>query len=142
MNKDEVNDDEMAALGLLRIPKAQPFKIGDQDGELRPIEVHSVRPVRRVGPEGNIRSDLVVEITQSFRPTAMPGARFRGGCTLIIDLATAEVRYMVRKKVDSPYRFANQMKFGMASSDGLHANYFADGAAVREPFALMHHVHG
>jgi hypothetical protein len=142
MNKDEVNDDEMAALGLLRIPKAQPLKIGDQDGELRPIEVHSVRPVRRVGPEGNIRSDLVVEITQSFRPTAMPGARFRGGCTLIIDLATAEVRYMVRKKVDSPYRFANQMKFGMASSDGLHANYFADGAAVREPFALMHHVHG
>ena len=61
-----------------------------------------MRPVRRVGPDGNIRSDLVVEITQTFRPTAMPGARFRGGCTLIIDLATAEVRYMVRKKVDSP----------------------------------------
>ncbi len=142
MNRDLVNDDEMAALGLLRIPKAQPFKIGDQDGELRPIEVHSVRPVRRVGPEGNIRSDLVVEITQTFRPTAMPGAQFRGGCTLIIDLATAEVRYMVRKKVVSPYRFADQMKFGMASSDGLYANYFADGAAAREPFALMHHVHG
>jgi hypothetical protein len=142
MNRDRVNDDEAAALGLLRIPTAQPFKIGDQDGELRPIEVHSVRPVRRVGPEGNILSDLVVEITQTFRPTAMPGARFRGGCTLIIDLPTAEVRYMVRKKVVSPYRFADQMKFGMASSDGLHGNYFADGAAAREPFALMHHVHG
>ena len=60
-----------------------------------------MRPARRVGPDGNIRSDLVVEITQTFRPTGMPGGRFRGGCTLLIDLATAEVRYMVRKKVDS-----------------------------------------
>jgi Subtilase family len=140
MDKDQVSDDEMIALGLLRIPKPQPYKIGDQDGELRDIEVHSVRPVRRVGPDGNIRSDLVVEITQSFRPTG--GGRFRGGCTLLIDLATAEVRYMVRKKVASPARFADQMKFAMATSDDLHSNYFADTTAAREPFALMHHVHG
>jgi hypothetical protein len=142
MDKDQVSDDEMTALGLLRIPKPQPYKIGDQDGELREIEVHSVRPVRRVGPDGNIRSDLVVEITQSFRPAGIPGGRFRGGCTLLIDLATAEVRYMVRKKVVSPTRFADQMKFGIETSDDLHSNYFADATAAREPFALMHHVHG
>jgi hypothetical protein len=142
MNKDSVGDDELAALGLLRIDKPQPYRIGTHDGELRRIEVHSVRPVRRVGPDGNIRSDLVVEITQSFRPTAMPGARFRGGCTLIIDLATAEVRYMVRKKVDSPWRIQNQMGFAMATGDGLHGNYFDDQGNVREPFAMIHHVHG
>ena len=138
----EVSDTEIAALGLRRIQRPQPFKIGDQDGELRKIEVHSVRPVRRVGPDGNIRSDLVVEITQSFRPKGMPGRRFRGGCTLLIDLATAEVRYMVRKKVDSANRLAEQVQFGIDTSDGLHGNYFADPAGVREPFALMHHVHG
>jgi hypothetical protein len=138
----EVSDTEIAALGLRRIQKPQPFKIGDQDGELRKIEVHSVRPVRRVGPDGNIRADLVVEITQTFRPKAMPGRRFRGGCTLLIDLATAEVRYMVRKKVDSANRLAEQVQFGIDNSDGLHGNYFADPAGVREPFALMHHVHG
>jgi hypothetical protein len=138
----EVSDDEISALGLRRIQKPQPFKIGDQDGELRKIEVHSVRPVRRVGPDGNIRSDLVVEITQTFRPTGMPGRRFRGGCTLLIDLATAEVRYMVRKKVDSPNRLTEQVQFGIDASDGLHGNYFADPAGVREPFALMHYVHG
>jgi hypothetical protein len=138
----EVSDTEIAALGLRRIQKPQPFKIGDQDGELRKIEVHSVRPVRRVGPDGNIRADLVVEITQTFRPKGMPGRRFRGGCTLLIDLATAEVRYMVRKKVDSANRLAEQVQFGIDNSDGLRGNYFADPAGVREPFALMHHVHG
>jgi Subtilase family len=142
MKPDQVSDEEISALGLLRIPKPKPFTIGDQAGELRVIEVHSVRPLRRVGPDGNIRSDLVVEITQSFRPSAIPGARYRGGCTLLIDLATAEVRYMVRKKVVNVERFAAQFKFGADASDSLHANYFADDTGVREPFALMHRVHG
>jgi hypothetical protein len=52
------------------------------------------------------------------------------------------VRYMVRKKVDSPNRLTEQVQFGIDASDGLHGNYFADPAGVREPFALMHHVHG
>jgi hypothetical protein len=142
MDPNEVSDDEITALGLFRFPGPQPFKIGDQAGVLRGIEVHSVRPARRVDPDGNVHSTLVIEITQSFRPAVMPDARFRGGCTLLIDLATAEVRYMVRKKVDSAWRFANQMKFGIDASDALHGNYFADPTAVREPFALMHHVHG
>lgn len=141
MDKKSVGDEELAALGLLRIDEPQPYRIGTYDGELRRIEVHSVRPVRRVGPDGNIRSDLVVEITQSFWPKAMPGARFRGGCTLIIDLATAEVRYMMRKKVDSPWRIKNQ--FGFAANAGdLSANYFSDQTVGREPFAMIHHVHG
>ena len=68
MDQNQVSADEISALGLLRIADNQPYKIGDQEGELRKIEVHSVRPVQRVGPDGNIRSDLVVEITQTFRP--------------------------------------------------------------------------
>jgi hypothetical protein len=142
MNPDNVSDDQLTALGLLRIQAPQPFTIGGHDGELRRIEVHSVRPVRRVSPEGNIRADLVVEITQSFRPAQAPDTRFRGGCTLIIDLATAEVRYMVRKKVDSPWRYGQQFGFAKEMGDGLHGNYFADPTNAREPFAMIHHVHG
>jgi hypothetical protein len=141
MDTEAVSDEELAALGLLRIQSPQPYRIGTQDGELRRIEVHSVRPVRRVSPDGNILSDLVVEITQSFHPNDMPAARFRGGCTLIIDLATAEVRYMVRKKVDSPWRLDNQLGFAAAGGN-LGANYFTDEKAGREPFAMIHHVHG
>ena len=142
MNEDEVTGDELGALGLIRIKGPRLFKIGDQEGCLHGIEVHSVRPVRRVGPDGNVRSDLVVEITQSFHPKAQPGVRFRGGCTLIIDLSTGEVRYMVRKKVDSIWRFNNQMQFAEDAKFGLHGNYFVDPANAREPFAMVHRVHG
>ena len=72
----------------------------------------------------------------------MDGGRFRGGCTLVINMETAEVRYMVRKKVMNADRFARQLNFGIDASDGLNSNYFADDLSVREPFALMHHVHG
>lgn len=140
MDKSQVSEDEMSALGLLRIPEPKPFVINGTKGELRRIEVHSVRPVHRVSPDGNVLSDLVVEITQTFRPEG--GGRFRGGCTLLIEMATAKVRYMVRKRVDSAARFAQQASFGIDASDSLHDNYFTDGMAAREPFALMHHVHG
>jgi|RhiMethySRZTD1v2_1073278.scaffolds.fasta_scaffold22983_5 hypothetical protein len=142
MDPNEVSDEEIAALGLHRIQAPQPDRIGDMEGEMRRIEVHSVRPARRAGPDGNIRADLVVEITQTFRPKDLPGARFRGGCTLLIDLATAKVRYLLRKKVSSPYRLSAQMKFADDNADGLRANYFSDDARRAEPFALMHHVHG
>ncbi len=142
MDPKQVSDEEITALGLLRIDKPRLDKIGKFTGELRRIEIHSVRPARRVGPDGNIRSDLIVEITQSFRPSDRPGVRFRGGCTLLIDLATAEVRYMVRKKVDSPGRLESQLDFRPAAARGLRANYFAGESAPREPFAMMHRVHG
>jgi hypothetical protein len=142
MDPANVSDEQLTAFGLFRIKEPQPFTIGGHEGELRRIEVHSVRPVRRVSPEGNIRADLVVEITQSFRPTQTPDIRFRGGCTLIIDLASAEVRYMVRKKVDSPWRIGQQLGFSKDIGDGLHGNYFADPTNAREPFAMIHRVHG
>jgi Subtilase family len=141
MNPDQVSDEEIETLGLVRLDQPQQVTIGPYIGELRRIEIHSVRPARRVGPDGNIRSDLVVEITQSFRPSQFPGARYRGGCTLLIDLATTEVRYMVRKKVKSPERISAQLDPGGDSKFGLHGNYFADDAPAREPFALMHRVY-
>jgi hypothetical protein len=61
---------------------------------------------------------------------------------LVIDLGSGDVRYMVRKKVDSLWRFNNQMKFAEDSSFGLQGNYFADPSGAREPFAMVHHVHG
>jgi hypothetical protein len=142
MDPKQVSDEEIAALGLLRIDKPRPDKIGAWTGELRRIEIHSVRPARRVGPDGNIRSDLIVEITQSFRPSDRPGVRLRGGCTLLIDLATAEVRYMVRKKVQSPDRLASQLRLAADAAGELRANYFASKSASSEPFAMMHRVHG
>src|SRR6201999_898373 len=55
MDPTNVSDDQLTALGLHRINAPQPFTIGGHDGELRRIEVHSARPVRRVSPDGNIK---------------------------------------------------------------------------------------
>jgi hypothetical protein len=49
---------------------------------------------------------------------------------------------MVRKKVESGDRLVDQMQFAFEAGDSLHGNYFDDEAGVREPFAMMHHVHG
>jgi hypothetical protein len=77
--------------------------IGEQSysGEIRPIEVHSVRVCRRTAPDGSSKSTLVIELTQTFR--ADPDqTRYRGGCTLLFDLTAARLDYVVRKRLLSP----------------------------------------
>ena len=100
LDPNEVTNDEIEALGLLRHPETID-KIGDHTGKMGGIEVHSVRPARRIGPDGQSRVDLVIEITQTFRLATPERGRLRGGCTLLVDLAKKEVRYFVRKRVES-----------------------------------------
>ncbi len=71
----------------------------------------------------------------------MPEAGFRGGCTLLIDLATAEVRYLVRKKVKSEGGWRRSCNSGPTRATAC-APTTSLTASRREPFALMHHVHG
>jgi hypothetical protein len=137
-----VTEDEIAALGLQRFPTGTtiPFKLGDQEGEMHGIEVHSVRPARRVGPDGQSRVDLIVEITQTWHPADNDVPLYRGGVTLIIDLETSAVRYLVRKRVDSEARFADHVSFAVASADeSLRGNYFQN-QRTREPFAMVHRL--
>ncbi|MFL5268135.1 MAG: S8 family serine peptidase, partial [Stellaceae bacterium] len=63
----KVLDREIELLGLSRdLSTAPPIK--DMAGKLHGIEVHSVRPARRVRLDGTIRADLVIEITQTWHP--------------------------------------------------------------------------
>jgi hypothetical protein len=139
MNPNEVSDDDMAILGLVRQPGT--MTIGSVTGELLPVEVHSVRPARRIGPDGQLRSDVVVEITQTFKPSDPTQAVFRGGCTLLVDLRSKEVRYLVRKRVGHPGRLAKQQAFAADSVDMLRASYFLRPDEGVEPFALLHRVY-
>ncbi len=121
------------------------------------FEVHSVRPARRVGPDGDSRIDLVVEITQKRRGYLDPGVQekidkgkrppdepdfwFRGGCTFLIDLDSGEVRYSIGKGIASDSRLERQRSFLAGDSDGsLAATYFGDPRMREdaEPFALLH----
>lgn len=126
------------SLGLVQTKTSIETTIDGIVGKLSPIEIHSVRPLRRVGPASQILNHAVIEITQSFRPKGSE-QRFRGGCTIIFDRDNGDVRYVIRKRVGSISRIDAQQAFqAKAIKEGLHANYFMRRAFGAEPFAMMH----
>jgi hypothetical protein len=128
------------------------------------VEVNSVRPAYRVGPNGHTAADLVVEINQQrygyLDPRHQqkvdrgelkardPDFIFRGGTTLLIDLETARVRYVIYKRVGSNNRLEAQRCYlaNESPDHSLRATYFGDsrlriyqeGRENVEPFALLH----
>ena len=135
MKDPQIKDEDTESLGFFR---GERESLNGQPGKLRNFEVHSVRPVRRIGPDGQQRTDLVIEITQSWFPSDGSG-KFRGGCTLIVDLEKRAIRYVVRKRVGHPDRMQAQTAFQLELANGdLGLNYFNQTATRREPFAMIH----
>lgn len=140
-----VSDDELSMLGLYR--KADPaFKVAVSGSskvtmDMRGIEVHSVRPLRRVGPDGQLLSQLVIELTQSLHGTDDPTFVARGGCTIIIDLNRSLITYMVRKRADQTARVKRQQALWANKSPTLRDIYTASSGWGSEPFAFLHGVH-
>ena len=153
------NGRSMGRLVGLAVEPTAPFSIerSPKNGLPR-FEVHSVRPARRQGPDGQTLSDLVIEVTQRRRgyfdadfqkkvdkaPMDPPPAEdfwFRGGCTLLVDLESREVRYCIGKGIVSPERLEAQRAFLGGPADGsLRATYFGDPRRLTpaEPFAMLH----
>jgi hypothetical protein len=107
------------------------------------LEVHSVRPARRIGPAGQTVIDLVIEMTQRRRgyrdpevqeaadrgaqPSPKPDFIYRGGCTLLVDPNTARVRYCVYKRILSKNRLERMRRYLYdQSTPSLQAIYFGD----------------
>ncbi|MBV8226510.1 MAG: S8 family serine peptidase [Verrucomicrobia bacterium] len=134
-NDSSVSDADTEALGFYRGARDN---LNGRPGQLRDFEVHSVRPVTRIGPDGQQRTDLVVEITQSWIPADQNG-KYRGGCTLIIDLERRTIRYSVSKRVGHPDRMREQEVFQMNMvRRALGFSYFGNPALTSEPFAMIH----
>ncbi|CAN5677199.1 hypothetical protein BH20ACI4_BH20ACI4_24880 [soil metagenome] len=137
------------------------------------FEVHSLRAARRVGPDGNSLDQVIISITQKrtlpidknmdleeFESLSkdekknVPQFKFRGGCTLILDLQDLKLRYVIPKtigdKLDKNHKYAGpnerlkrQREFRFSSggtAKSLRATYFgkAGGSDTEEPFALLH----
>src|SRR5262249_27369810 len=79
------------------------------------FSVGNLRPVRRTGLLGEVRTEMVVEVVQTYRPPAgtpapdapATGAPLRGGATLIVDLQTWEIRYVIYKRLWERVRTAS-----------------------------------
>ena len=100
-------------------------------GTVSRIEIGSVRPAWRVSPTtGDIHSDVIVEMTQQWTP-ADSSQSFRGGCTIVCDLDTGEVRYVIRKRVGHSGRTADQQSFRGALTDSTSQTAYFIGRATR-----------
>lgn len=137
------------------------------------FEVQNLRLVSRVGPQGQQTNQIVFSLVQRSgvivkdgefvghyragdpNPPAN-GFEFRGGCTLIFDLNTLQLRYPITKsllniaelseavpvrtidtqRVEQQYRYQHDGMMGITD----YSLYFGMGAAdaLNEPFAFLH----
>jgi hypothetical protein len=127
-------------LGVFIVPTpGMPSEIPVRADGFPYIEIHSVRPARRIGSEGQQLTDLVIEMVQRFvetDPATGVETTFRGGCTILIDLEQERIRYAIRKSVDNASRIAEMKSFAMSAANGSSPYFMSD--AADEPFAMLH----
>jgi hypothetical protein len=110
----------------------------------QPFEVHSAHFASRIGPDGDLLSQVILQITQETDDAVGdPGGpmRFEGGSTVVADLQEPRIAYCIRKPVGSTGRRARQMEFlERFAHTPLRATYFGAGSLddAHEPFALLH----
>jgi hypothetical protein len=122
-----------AALGLRRRGNGQ-----------RGIQPWTFHPVHRVGPDGQLRFEIVAELVQQDRVAlsrgrARPRQTYRGGVTLVIDARDGGVRYAIYKRLDSKHRLERYREFWDRWRATLTETYGAAEAAGGEAdFAFIH----
>jgi hypothetical protein len=116
-----------------------------------PFEVHSVHFAARVGPDGDVRFQVIAQIRQEADVPHDDKAgdndvmRFEGGCTVVADLSEPRIAYCIRKPIGSIVRRERQRAFlDRFARTSLRATYFGerDFGDRREPFALLHRSSG
>ena len=88
-------------------------------------------------------TDIVIEMTQTFRPADNPQAPPSRRLHADRRFQTAAPRYLIRKRLEGGDGFAKQMRYRLAMKQddeggSLRANYFGDSGSGTEPFALLH----
>jgi hypothetical protein len=130
-----------AAQIVLNTDAPKTFHRNTPDGPPN-FQVYSTRPARRIGPDGNTVTDLVVEIIQSrngyFDPKVQAKADkgdkvkaadfiLRGGCTMLIDSREGIVRHCIYKRPGSENRLTRMREYLTGNENAsLQATYFGD----------------
>lgn len=65
----------------------------------KPFSIANLRPARRIGPNNEFLTELVVEIVQSEKDAQGNDTGFRGGVTMIVSLDDWKVRYTIYKRL-------------------------------------------
>jgi hypothetical protein len=113
-----------------------------------PFQVHSLRTAQRAGTDGRIRSQVIISLLQKSEERLdldlPPGPgntfTFRGGCTLILDLDTLELRYAIKKPIYDRRRLDRQRRYLLGEWGVPERAVWYGGTfgGEDEPFAMMH----
>lgn len=127
-------------LGIVKTSGRKRAVIDGQKGYVSPVEIHSVRTAQRIGPDGLLLRELIVELTQKWS-FARNGPFHRGGCTIIYDPDRCKIKYVIRKRLGHKWRIDAEERFKETlRMQSPHASYFTDHARYREPFAFAHRL--
>jgi hypothetical protein len=137
--------------------KPNPYRSIRRTEEGRPIfEIHHIRPCRRIGPDGQERNDVVIEIVQRRKaffdaelqrrvdlgevPYAdvRPDFYFRGGCTLVVAPVTGDVRFCIRKSITDDQRLDRERRFRQGQFADPAGGAYLTGDDRGNPFAFLH----
>ncbi len=134
-------EDHFAASGT----SGQDAEFLGLDPKVGSFEIHSLRVANRVSPDGDLLRQVIIEILQDKEVAVHPedpnGEKtvVEGGCTVVADLQRLRINYCIRKNLASKGRLARQQQYvARFGSGSLHATYFGNDAALREPVASLH----
>ena len=118
---------------------------GDKKKGIPRFQVNSLRPARRVGPDGDSLNQLIISLIQTRDVSVSSGderstMKFRGGSTLILDLDTMQLKYAIRKSISDNSRLERYKEYrrGSTIEGSPRATYFKRLTESEEPFALLH----
>jgi hypothetical protein len=120
------------------------------EGREMRFEVHALWPLQRQRPDGTPLNQMVLSILQKKRikNAGHPDLQIWGGCTFIVDLQTATMRYMIRQPIVGPageerQRRALRFRFSpaIASLRETYSPEETEAGSAAEPFALLHAQH-
>jgi len=134
--------------GLVFAPRTKLSGLRLDRDKVPRFQVSALAAIERVGPDGDVVNQVLLSLIQTRDLKTSDGLpmKFRGGCTLLIDLDTQRVRYSITKPIrgdSAERRLARQREFLSGADDpSLAGAYFGSGANAGEPFALLHRSHG
>jgi hypothetical protein len=108
------------------------------------VQPWTFHPVHRVGPDGQLRFEVIVELLQreEIEVEADLGSAsrqvYRGGVTLILNARDATVRYAVYKRVASVNRRKRQQECWLHRRESRVEDYTDGSPSPRADFASLH----
>jgi len=107
---------------------------------LKKFEVHMVRPIIRTTKSGEKLHLMLIGLHQKAKVIVNnEELKFRGGSVIVIDIINFEIKYIIKKHINSNTRFNRVLNYKMDNDQIDTYPLHIDSLNIdKEPFALIH----